>query len=101
MNPDVEVKLREMEAKTLKIITALEEVEKSPAWSSLKEEVFQGLVVSLKKDLLHEAKQEKPDTEKLNRLAGKLEWAEKYADLNKLAETHRLELTRIRKQLHG
>ena len=93
--------LRKMEQKNIKIIEALQEVHNTKAWSSLKELLFDNLVETLTKEIQTEARREKPDSNKLNRIAGKLEWAEKYADLIKLAETQRDELMRIRHLLYG
>lgn len=93
--------LRKEEARLLRIIEAVETIEASKEWGSLKTEVFDGLVTSLEKDLNYEAKKEIPDSLKLNRLAGRLEWASKYADLSKLGGTYRVQLQRIRLQLYG
>lgn len=92
--------LAEEEAKTIKIIEAIHAVSESLAWSTLKTELFSAVPLSLKKDLLVEAKKDSPDVLKLNRLAGKLEWAEKYADLEKLENVYKTKLIGIRKNLH-
>ncbi len=88
--------LEEREAKLVRIIGALEKVQESAEWSSLKQEIFDGKVENLRNLVLTEAKKEKPDTERLNRLTGQLEWAEKFSDLGKLAEQYRKELLMIR-----
>lgn len=96
VDSDVVPKLREEESKLIRIIEAIQEVTKTGAWSTLKSEVFDGLVVSLERDLRAEAKKEDPDSKRLNRLSGELKWAEKYSDLSKLANTYMLQLQRIR-----
>lgn len=93
--------LREREQHLVNIIEALERVAKSRDWSSLKIEVFDSLVTTLERELREEAKKDSPDALKLNRLAGQLKWAEKYADLNKLAVAFRVELNGIKIMLHG
>ncbi len=98
---DIKPHLRSEESRLLKIIEAIGKVEKSKEWSTLKTEVFENLVNMLEKDIKNEAKKEDPDTKKLNRLAGELKWAEKYADLTKLVNTYKVELTRIRTKLYG
>ncbi len=93
--------LRKRENELLKIIEALKGVEQSKDWSTLKIEIFDGLVNSLEKQLRDEAKKEDPDTLVLNRLAGQLKWAEKYSDLHKLENIFRVELQKIRQNLYG
>lgn len=93
--------LREREGEILTIIDSLKIVQSMPAWSSLKEKVFDGLVLTLDKELKNEAKKDNPDSLKLNRLAGQLKWAEKYSDLSKLENIFRVELTNVRKMLYG
>lgn len=101
--PKVDTKpyLREREGQLLKIIEAIQGVEQSTHWGTLKTELFDTLVNSLENQLKDEGKKENPDTNKLNRIAGQLRWAEKYADLNKLEASYRVELTSIRKQLYA
>lgn len=89
------------EAKLVQIIGALNTITQTKEWSTLKTAVFDPLVGTLEKELTIEGKKEAPDTLKLNRLAGQLKWAEKYADLDKLTQIFREQLTNIRKKLHG
>lgn len=93
--------LREQEARLIKIIESLKQVSDSSGWSTLKIEVFAPLVETLEKSLREEAKKDTPDALVLNRLAGQLKWAEKYADLSKLESVFRSELTNIRTYLNG
>lgn len=92
---------RERESELTSIINAIQGIEASKEWSTLKEKVFDGLVGSLQREIQDEAQKENPDSLKLNRLAGQLKWAEKYSDLKKLEGIFRIELTRIRQQLYG
>lgn len=98
---DVAPQLRKREEQILKIIEALRGVTQTPEWSTLKAEIFDNLVNVIEKDLKDEAKKEDPNPNKLNRLAGQLKWAERYADLSKLETTYRVELSGIRKNLYG
>lgn len=93
--------LQAEEARLLRIIEAIQGINQSKEWSSLKTEVFDNLVNVLEKDLKTEA--EKPDCSpsKLNRITGKLEWARKYADLTRLENEYRVQLTNTRLKLHG
>lgn len=94
-------RLREQEQELALITDALRKVQASREWSTLKEKVFDGLVDSLTKELHREARKETPDALKLNRIAGQLIWAEKYADLPKLEDGFRLQILNIKKQLYG
>lgn len=89
------------EARLVRIIEAIQGIQSSKEWSTLKTEVFENLVNLLEKDLKNEAKKEDPDPKKLNRLSGELKWAEKYADLDKLEASYRTLLTSVRIKLNG
>jgi hypothetical protein len=86
------------EAKLIRIIEALQEIQQSKQWSTLKKDIFDGLVTSLEKEIRNEARSENPNPLKLTRLTGKLEWAERYSDLSKLENSYKVQLTNIRKQ---
>lgn len=98
---DVSPKLREEEARVLRIVEAIRGVQDSVAWSTLKTELFDSLVNVLEKDIATEARKTETDVRKLNRLSGKLEWAEKYSDLSKLENRYMQELSNIRLKLNG
>lgn len=93
--------LREFEVRNVRIIKAIEDVQKTAAWSSLKEIIFDGLKERLEKSLLDEATKAVPDLLKLSHYAGELEWATRYADLTAFANEKRSELKAIREQLYG
>lgn len=98
---DIQPKLRAEESRLVRIVEALQEVQSTKAWSSLKTEVFDNLVNVLEKDIKNEAKKEDPSPLKLNRLSGELRWAERFSDLSKLENQYRIQLTGVRTQLHG
>lgn len=98
---DVQPKLRAEEARLVRITEALQGIQGSKEWSTLKTEVFDTLVNVLEKDLKTEAEKNDPSPSKLNRIAGELKWARKYSDLTKLEATYRIELLRVRQQLYG
>ena len=91
--------LRQKESELVLLIETLQRVSSSQDWSTLKSSIFDGVVENLEKQLLDEAKQDKPDTLKLASLNGQFIWAKKYADLDSLASAFRVELSGIRKQL--
>lgn len=98
---DSSPKFRAEEARLLKILEALQEIQSSKGWSTLKTEVFDNLVNVLEKELRTEAERLDPNASKLNRIVGKLEWARRYSDLQKFEGEKRVELKSIRLQLHG
>lgn len=93
--------LKQREQKLVRIIEAIREIQDTKSWSSLRSELFDNLPDNLNKQINQEAKKLNPDTNRLNRLAGELKWAEGFSDLKKLEEIHMVELQSIRKQLHG
>lgn len=94
-------KLRIREGEIARMITLLRAVAQSEEWRSLKELLFDGLPGKLKAELLAEALKEHPSLEHLRYLSGQLTWAKKYADLEKLADVYRLELSNVKKLLYG
>lgn len=98
---DISPKLQAEEARLIKLIEAIQQVQSSKGWSTLKTEVFDNLVNVLEKDLKAEARKELPEIHKLAKLNGELKWAERYSDLTKLEQMYRTQLQNVRKQLHG
>lgn len=93
--------LVDRETKLLKTVAAIQEILKTKEWSTLKELEFDGLKSNLERQILVEAKQTNPDSNKLNRLAGELKWAERFSDFKKWEQALRVELTNVRQNLHG
>lgn len=93
---DVRERLRSEESRLLRIIEALQSVQQTKEWSTLKNEVFDTLVNTLEKELRVEARKDDPAPAKLTRLNGELKWAEKFSDLTKLENKYRVELQNIR-----
>src|SRR5262245_11996027 len=92
--PDHKEHLRAEEARVTKLLDALRVIQGTDQWKIL-QEMFDHLHNVLERDLKEEARKANPDTNKLNRLTGQLEWAEKY-DLTKLENRYRIELQGIR-----
>lgn len=92
--------IEEQESEIVRVLEAVRDVQKSKAWSTLKELVFKSLADSLLTELTREARRDTPDPIKLSRLAGQLKWAEKYADLSKMEDEYKTRLLSIR-QFHG
>ncbi len=88
--------LREKEALLVRILEAIKEVESTSGWSTLKSLVLSKRIEALEKQLTAESEKEVIDTSKLYKLQGRLLEARKY-DLDKLAESFRLELSNIKK----
>ncbi len=100
MERDPSTALREREGTLARIIEALKQVEGSEAWSTLKTELFDGVLESLEGRLSAEAKKPQVDLPTIYRLQGQIQWAKKYADLAGLTDSYRLELQRIRQPLN-
>lgn len=91
--------LNERESSLTKILKAVEDIQTSEAWQTLKKELLDGVVQTLERRLKTEAEKKEPDLRELNVLQGQLAWARRYADLGKLGDFLRLELGNIRKQI--
>lgn len=94
---DMSEHLHEKESQLVKIIEAIERIEGSDEWSSLKSLIFNSEVENLERKLKYEAEQLQVNQPQINFIQGKLSWARKYADLRKLAESYRIELSNIKK----
>lgn len=96
---DTEQKLRDRQRDLIKIIEAIDEVLKLKAWQTLKELVFDGVVVRVNSQLLSEAKKPSIETDKIHHLQGELAWARRYSDLKSYAEMLSKELLGIKENL--
>lgn len=94
-------RLRQREGELVTIIDALKSVESSKDWSTLKTEVFDGIVGTLERKLSQEVLKKPLNEAGIYDLQGQLAWARKYANLDSLAQAYRTELTSIRLQLNG
>lgn len=97
---DPRPKLRQREETLVKLIKALEKTEQSEEWSTLKTELFDGIIKRFEYELLDEARKPIPNSHTLANLTGQLESAERY-DLTKVSMRFRLELKHIKQQLYG
>lgn len=100
-NYDPTPSLRAEESRLVRLLEAIDDLQQSVSWSTLQELLFKTLPESLEKELKEEARKDAPDPQKLNRLAGQLEWAERYADLAKLRERYRMQLQAIKTRLNA
>lgn len=86
---------REKESGLIRIIEAIERIVKTDEWSLLRS-LFDSRIESLEKQLTSESLKSKLDDSEIYRLQGKLFEAKKY-NLDKLAESSRVELSNIKK----
>lgn len=91
--------LRERESVLIQIIEALQNVSITEEWSTLKSLIFDGTVESLERQLRSESEKSELNPSRIHQLQGELRWARKYADLSKLAESYRIELSNIKKRI--
>ncbi len=97
---DTSIVLRKKQAELLKIIEVLNAVLRVPEWKILKEMVFDSRVEKLEKELKSESLKDELQIPEIYRLQGKLEWARRYSDFYKLAETYKTELDNLTKKLN-
>lgn len=89
------------ESRLVALLEALQHIQQSPDWKILQDTLFGSLPNILERALREEAMKIDPEINKLSRIAGQLEWAEKYADLSKLERRYRIELQAIRTRLNA
>lgn len=87
------------ESELVRIIEAIRAVQSSEGWSTLKTLLFDGVQESLEHRLASESQKREIDQPEMYRLQGQIAWARKYADLDVLANSYRLELINVRSQL--
>lgn len=93
--------LREKEQELVKNIEAIHAVLKTDEWSTLKGRIFDGVLESLERRLVQEAEKKEVNNPELYRLQGQIAWAKTYADLGKLAERFKTELSGIKKHIEN
>lgn len=89
--------LGERQSELVRIIEAIERIDESDEWSTLKSLIFSHTVESLEKRLKNESERLEIHVPLIHQIQGQLMWARKYADLNKLAESYRVELANIKR----
>jgi len=97
---DTTVILRERKEELTKIVEAINHLAQTADWQLLKDRVFDGQVEKIKKNLQLESEKSELQPTKIYRLQGELEWAKRYSDLYKLAETYKVEINNITKKLN-
>lgn len=97
--PDLTIGLRTRETELVNMIDAIIKVAGTSEWKALEGLIFNKQVEALERELRSEAKRKELNTPEIYRLNGKIEIANRYSDLDKLANTYRLELINIRKRL--
>jgi len=93
--------LRQKEGELVTIIEAIMRIESTNDWQILRNHIFDGLVEGLEGRLRGEAGKNELNQPEVYRLQGQLLLARKYADLKKLAEVFRSELSNVKFQLNN
>lgn len=91
-------RFEEKREELVKIIEALQGLEKSEEWATLRELVFDKELDSIERQLLNASKEMPLDTAKLYKLQGELFQARKY-ELNSFIENLKKQLENINKQI--
>lgn len=92
-------KLRERQNELVRLLEALAKLDKSEEWHILKELVFDKSVTLIERQLLNESLAKEIDTNKLYKLQGEWAWAKQYGDVNRFADTLKIQLEEIKKIL--
>lgn len=97
MDENKAIAIRERSAHLVRLIEAIQDVQSTSAWSTLKEE-FDGEIARLNRLLLAEAKKKEIDTAEQYRLQGRLD-ATKKLSLEKLLEDYMTEHDNLKRKL--
>ena len=85
------------EAFLVRMLEAIEDIQKTSAWKVLRKEIFDEKIESLERRLMIEAEKFPIDDKEIYRLQGQLISAKKYG-LNDLQKTFKVELENLRKR---
>lgn len=92
-------RLREREAKLVRMLEALIAIRESNEWSSLKDELFDGMLETIEGKLRSEMLKAELNNPEIYRLQGERKWARNFADFSSLIGKYRAELAHIRNVL--
>lgn len=91
--------LRAKQAELLRLLDAVASLSKSSEWATLKEIVFDKSVASIEKQIISESLTGMINSNKLYKLQGEWAWAKQYADMDRFADTLKIQLEEIKKKL--
>ncbi len=100
MDEDVKIRFREEQATLIKLLEALEGLEKSKEWEVLKTLVFSKSIQAIERQILSESLNQTIDANKLYRLQGEWAWAKQYSDTDHFIDTLKKQLANIKKKLN-
>lgn len=92
--------LHAKETELIVIIDSAVRLSNNPDWLVLKDKIFDGVVVSIKKRRDLEVEKKPLNGPIIHSLNGQLEWAKKYSDILSIASIYKQELQNIRKVLN-
>lgn len=96
LTEDRTVDLRENQAELIRLLDALTKLDESKEWHVLRELVFDKSVGSIERQILNESLAKEVNLPKLYKLQGELEWAKRYSDIERFADTLKKQLKNIK-----
>jgi hypothetical protein len=91
--------LRGEQTRLIKVVEALQKLDESKEWQTLKELVFSKSLASIERQMLNECVAQEVNVNKIYRLQGEWAWAKQYNDVDRFAETLKRQLEEIKKRL--
>lgn len=95
------VELRKRETELVALLSITKNLLTNPDWLTLKELIFEPILSNLQKRLRIESEKTELNTPEIYRLQGQILWAKRYADLQKLADDYKSELSNLRTNLNA
>lgn len=99
ITPEVKEKLREEQTRLIKLVAALEGLEKNKDWKVVQELVFEKSLESIERLIMNEALAPTIDPNKIYKLQGEWVWAKQYVDTKKFVEMLSKQLQTIKQKL--
>ena len=98
-NDEIKKLLREKQTELINIISALDKLEQSKEWQTIKELVFNKSLLAIERQIQNEALAIKIDTDKLYKLQGEWAWSKQYVDTARFISTLKKQLEDIKLKL--
>lgn len=91
--------LQEEQTRLISILEALEKLDKTKEWTTVKELVFNRSLESIERQIKVESLATEINTDKLYKLQGEWVWAKQFCDIDRFVETIKKQLEDIKQRL--
>lgn len=100
LSEESKVELRKRQTDVIRLVEALESLEKSKEWETVRELVYDRSVASIERQMLQASLVPTISLEVLYRLQGEYSWAKRYSDIPRFIRTLTQELQSLKIKLY-